>query len=311
VARKGSPLVIGVETERDIVASDVSAIVAHTRQVIYLQDGDVAVVTREGAQIYTLDNVAVDRAVASVEWEVGAAEKGGYEHFMLKEIPSSPPRFKTRSGAGWTCLWERRSSRGSTSPPRAGCHPARGHRGLRDIAARGHGRKIPVRGAGGTADLPRASGRVPYCNPIIGPNDLVVAISQSGETADTLAAVRESVQKGALVAGSATWWGRRGARSRARRLSARWAGDRRASTKAFTAQVTVLLMMALKLGRCRRLSRELGLSLCAELQSLPALIESVLAQNDRIGEIAAKYAQADNAFFIGRGILYPTALEGP
>jgi len=114
VARKGSPLVIGIGDSETIIASDVSAIVAHTRQVIYLQDGDVAVVTAEGPQVYTLDNVSVDRAVANVEWEIGAAEKGGFEHFMLKEIFEQPLALQNTIRGRLDLALGRRFSRGST-----------------------------------------------------------------------------------------------------------------------------------------------------------------------------------------------------
>jgi glucosamine--fructose-6-phosphate aminotransferase (isomerizing) len=166
----------------------------------------------------------------------------------------------------------------------------------------------------GLADVPtdpEQAAEFRYCNPIIGPDDLVIAISQSGETADTLAAVRESIQKGALVAGLCNVVGSTIAREAGRGVYLH-AGPEIgvASTKAFTAQVTVLLMMALKLGRCRRLSREAGRALCEEIVRIPAMMEKVLAQNEAIAAIAAKYAHVNNAFFIGRGILYPTALEG-
>jgi glucosamine--fructose-6-phosphate aminotransferase (isomerizing) len=166
----------------------------------------------------------------------------------------------------------------------------------------------------GLADVPtdpEQAAEFRYCNPIIGPDDLVIAVSQSGETADTLAAVRESIQKGALVAGLCNVVGSTIAREAGRGVYLH-AGPEIgvASTKAFTAQVTVLLMMALKLGRCRRLSREAGRALCEEIVRIPAMMEKVLAQNEAIAAIAAKYAHVNNAFFIGRGILYPTALEG-
>jgi glucosamine--fructose-6-phosphate aminotransferase (isomerizing) len=312
VARKGSPLVIGIGDNETIVASDVSAIVAHTRQVIYLQDGDVALVTEEGPQIFTLDNTSVDRAVSNVEWEIGAAEKGGYAHFMLKEIFEQPAALQnTIRGRLDLSLGTAVLSGLSLSPRELAA--------IQRLVIVACGTSLHAGMVGkylfeGLADLPtdpEQAAEFRYCNPILGPDDLVIAISQSGETADTLAAVRESIQKGALVAGLCNVVGSTIAREAGRGVYLH-AGPEIgvASTKAFTAQVTVLLMMALKLGRCRRLSRDVGLSLCEEIQNIPKLLETVLKQNDAIAKIAEKYAKADNAFFIGRGILYPTALEG-
>ena len=312
VARKGSPLVIGIGDNETIIASDVSAIVAHTRQVIYLQDGDVARVTAEGPQIFTLDNTSVDRAVSKVEWEVGAAEKSGYAHFMLKEIFEQPTTLQnTIRGRLDLSLGTSVLSGLSLSPRELAA--------IRRLVIVACGTSLHAGMVGkylfeGLADLPtdpEQAAEFRYCNPILGPDDLVIAVSQSGETADTLAAVRESIQKGALVAGLCNVVGSTIARESGRGVYLH-AGPEIgvASTKAFTAQVTVLLMMALKLGRCRRLSREAGLGLCEEIKNIPKMIETVLTQNDAIATIAEKYARVNNAFFIGRGILYPTALEG-
>ena len=304
--------IIGIGDSETIIASDVSAIVAHTRQVIYLQDGDVALVTAEGPQIYTLDNVSVDRAVASVEWEIGAAEKGGYAHFMLKEIFEQPTALQNAIRGRLDLALGTAILTGLNLTPRELA-------AIRRLVIVACGTSLHAGMVGkylfeGLADLPtdpEQAAEFRYCNPILGPDDMVIAISQSGETADTLAAVREGIQKGALVAGLCNVVGSTIARESGRGVYLH-AGPEIgvASTKAFTAQVTVLLMMALKLGRCRRLSREMGLSLCEEIANIPALIEKVLTQNDAISKIAEKYAHANNVFFIGRGILYPTALEG-
>ena len=164
------------------------------------------------------------------------------------------------------------------------------------------------------ADLPtevEQAAEYRYRNPIIQPDDMVVAISQSGETADTLAAVREAKQRGALVVGICNVVGSTIAREAGRGVYLH-AGPEIgvASTKAFTCQLAVLLMMALKIGRCRRLSRQRGSEICAEIRKIPGLVRSVLQRNDEIIAVAAQYAKAKDFFFLGRGCMYPVALEG-
>ncbi len=150
-----------------------------------------------------------------------------------------------------------------------------------------------------------------YRNPIVGSKDMVVAISQSGETADTLAAVREAQDKGALVAGLVNVVGSTIARETGRGIYLHAGPEISvASTKAFTCQVSVLLMIALKFARSRRLSQEEGIKIAEEINRIPELVEEVLKQNDRIAEIAADFVEYDNMFYIGRGYLYPVALEG-
>ena len=312
VARKGSPLVIGMGSDESIIASDVSAIVAHTQQVIYLQDGDVAKITADGTEVFTLDQSVVSRNVSNIEWEVGAAEKSGYDHFMLKEIFEQPTALKN-------------TIRGRLDKDRCTAVLSGLNLEPRDMASI---KRMVIVACGtsmhagmvskylfeGLADLPTSveqAAEFRYCNPLVGADDLVVAVSQSGETADTLAAVRESIQKGALVAGLCNVVGSTIAREAGRGIYLH-AGPEIgvASTKAFTAQVTVLLMMALKFGRRRRLSREIGKMICQEVERIPSMIEKVLEQNDVIAAIAERYANVEHAFFIGRGILYPAALEG-
>ena len=312
VARKGSPLCIGVGEHETVVASDVSAIVAYTRQVIYLKHGDIARVTPEGVTVYSLDNAPVSREVQEVDWDLGAIEKGGYEHFMLKEINEQPDalrntiRGRLDASAGTAVL------AGLNLPPRELA-------AIRRLVIIGCGTSLHAGMVGkylfenlaGLPTSPEQAAEFRYSNPIVGPDDWVIALSQSGETADTLAAVRESIRKGALVSGLCNVVGSTIAREAGRGVYLHAGPEISvASTKAFTAQVTALLMMALKMGRTRRLSHEEGARLVSEIERIPELVASVIQQNDAIAKIAEKYAQANDMFFIGRGILYPTALEG-
>ena len=312
VARKGSPLVVGVGENDVVVASDVSAIVAYTRQVIYLQDGDVARITPDGVSVHSLDNAPVSREVQQVDWDIGAIEKGGYEHFMLKEIFEQPDALRN------TIRGRLDERDGTAILSGLGLSP-RELAAIRRLVVIGCGTSLHAGMVGkylfeGLADLPTSpeqAAEFRYSNPIVGPDDFCLALSQSGETADTLAAVRESMRKGALVAGLCNVVGSTIAREVGRGVYLHAGPEISvASTKAFTAQVTALLMIALKMGRTRRLSRETGIALVGEIARVPELISEVLRRNDDIAKIAEKYAKADDMFFIGRGILYPVALEG-
>lgn len=312
VARRGSPIVIGLGEGETIVASDAAAILAHTNQVIYLDDDDVAVVRAGGLDICTIDSVPVSRAVAELDWDLARAEKGAFEHFMLKEIFEQPDALRN------TLRGRLDLSQGTAKLAGMRLTP-------RDIA---HVRRLTIVACGTSlyagmvgkyyfeelADLPtdvEQAAEFRYRNPILGAENMVIAVSQSGETADTLAAVREAKQKGALVAGLCNVVGSTIARETGRGVYLH-AGPEIgvASTKAFTCQVAALLMMALKFGRTRRLSRERGRRLCEELTEIPAIVARTLERNSLIAEIAQELAEIEHAFFIGRGVLYPVALEG-
>jgi glucosamine--fructose-6-phosphate aminotransferase (isomerizing) len=312
VARKGSPLVIGLGESETIVASDVAAIIAHTRQVIYLNDDDVAVVTRAGAEIRNIHNVPVSREIAEVDWDVGAAEKGGYEHFMLKEIFEQPEALQNTLRGRLDRLMGTAVLSGLGLAPRE----LAGIRRL-VIVACGSSLHAGMAGkyffeelAGLPTDVEQAA-EYRYRNPIIQPDDMVVAISQSGETADTLAAVREAAHKGALTVGICNVVGSTMARETGRGVYLH-AGPEIgvASTKAFTCQLVVLLMMALKLGRGRRLTRQAGLDMCARLDAVPGLVRRVLDRNEEIARVAERFSGAKDFFFLGRGCMYPVAMEG-
>lgn len=312
VARRGSPLVIGVGDDETIVGSDAAAIVAHTNRVIYLNDDDVAVVSAGSVEVRTVNNVSVSREISLLEWDADAAEKGGFEHFMLKEIFEQPDAIRNSIRGRLDETLGSAKLGGLAMTPREVAEIGRMvmvacgtsmHAGLvarfyfEDLA------HLP-------AEVEQAA-EFRYRNPILSPRDLVLAISQSGETADTLAAVREAKLKGAVVAGLCNVVGSTIARETGRGVYLH-AGPEIgvASTKAFTCQVSILLMMALKFGRCRRLSREQGLEIAAAVRSIPDLAARALEQNDAIARVAEKYVQIRDAFYIGRGTMYPVALEG-
>jgi glucosamine--fructose-6-phosphate aminotransferase (isomerizing) len=311
-ARRGSPIVIGVGDGETIVASDASAIISHTRQVIYLEDNDIAIVTADSIEIRDLNNCVVTREIAELGLDAAAAEKGGYEHFMLKEIHEQP------DSLGNAIRGRLDFNLGSSVLAGMGTSP-RELAELGRVVLIGCGTSLHAGLVGEYAfeDLADIHAEVEqaaefrYRNPILGSRDLVVAISQSGETADTLAAVREANQKGAFVMSLCNVVGSTIARETGRGVYLHAGPEISvASTKAFTCQVAVLLMMALKLGRGRRYSRQDGIALANDIGSIPELVAKVILQSERIAEIAADYAACEHAFFIGRGPMYPVALEG-
>jgi len=312
VARKGSPLVLGLGDGETLVASDAAALVAHTRRVIYLDDGDIAVLTAERVNIRDRHDVIREREVAELGLTAGAVEKGGYAHFMLKEIYEQPESVRN-------ALRGRLDAEHGTAVLAGMGTSSRDLAEIQRIILVGCGTSLHAGQVGEFAfeDLADLNAEVQqaaefrYRNPLVGSHDLVLAISQSGETADTLAAVREAKAKGALVLGLVNVVGSTIARETGQGVFIHAGPEISvASTKAFTGQVAVLLLMALRLGRGRRLSLERGRALVAELARLPELIEQVLAQNDAIASVAARMATAEHAFFLGRGPMHPVALEG-
>ncbi|HEY5653599.1 MAG TPA: glutamine--fructose-6-phosphate transaminase (isomerizing) [Pontiella sp.] len=311
-ARCGSPIVLGLGKEETLVASDASAIIPHTRDAVYLEDFDMAVITADGIQIFDLQHAPVNREVTAMDWDEGNAEKGEYEHFMLKEMFEQPEAIRNAIRGRLDFDMGTSVLSGLEFSPRdaaqinrvlvVGCGTSM-HAGM-------VGEYAIEEMAGINAEVEQAA-EFRYRNPIINSSDLVIAISQSGETADTLAAVREAKQKGALVVGICNVVGSTIARETGRGVYLH-AGPEIgvASTKAFTCQVSVMLMMALKLARTRRMPGHDGSELARWIERMPELVERVLKQNDSIKAVARKYAHMNNAFFIGRGYLYPVALEG-
>ncbi|MGJ8695504.1 MAG: glutamine--fructose-6-phosphate transaminase (isomerizing) [Verrucomicrobiaceae bacterium] len=312
VARRGSPIVIGLGDGETIVASDASAIIKHTRQAVYLDDNDVARIEQGKVDICSLDAMPVSRPASEIDWSSDAAEKGGFQHYMLKEIFEQPEAIRN------TIRGRMDHARGNAILSGLNLSP----RELADlyrvlIVGCGTSMNAGLVGeyaiedfAGVLAEVEQAA-EFRYRNPIVGSRDLVIAISQSGETADTLAAVREAIDKGALVAGLVNTVGSTIARETARGVFLHAGPEISvASTKAFTSQVSVLLMIALKFARSRRMSREQGIQFVKEIEALPELVERVLAKNDEIAKVAERYVDQSSAFFIGRGYMYPVALEG-
>jgi glucosamine--fructose-6-phosphate aminotransferase (isomerizing) len=311
-ARNGSPIVIGIGDKENLIASDVAPLLPYTSKVIYLNDGDIAMVTPEKIDLRNINKMPVEREIARIDWDAGSAEKGKYAHFMLKEIFEQPEaignaiRGRLDLETGCSIL------NGMNLSPRelaqitriviAGCGSSM-HAGLlgeyyfEDIA--------------GISTSVEQAAEFRYRNPIIEPNTLVIPISQSGETADTLAAVREAMRKGAIVTALCNVVGSTIARESGRGIYLHAGPEMSvASTKGFTTQVAVLLLFALLLGRNRRLSRSEGIELVKQIQAVPDLVRSVLDQAPEIEKIAQRYAEMENFFYIGRGCLYPAALEG-
>ncbi len=312
VARKGSPLVIGIGEGECLVASDPSALVAHTQRVIYLDDGDVAVITPDLVDIRNLDDEPIERNVSELGLDVGAVEKGGYEHFMLKEIFEQPETVRNALRGRIDLKEGTAILSGMNATPAELAEIAR-------IIVVGCGTSLHAGMVGefafedvaGISTEVQQAAEFRYRNPIVDRNDMVIAISQSGETADTLAAIRKAKEKGTKVFGLVNVVGSAIAREAGRGVFIHAGPEISvASTKAFTGQVAVLLLMSLKLGRTRRLSNEDSLKLAQEINRLPELVEYVLKQNDAIAKVAERMAQSDHAFFLGRGPMHPVALEG-
>lgn len=311
-ARKGSPLVVGIGREEHFLASDVNAVVAHTREVAYLADGDLVVARAHGFEVLRMDDREATVAVSRVEHDAAAAEKGDFPHFMLKEIFEQPQTLRN-------ALRGRLNPEDATSVLGGLNMTAAELRGVERIqmAACGTSWHAGLLGEMLIEEFARIPCEVDYAsefryrNPPFGRNTLFLAITQSGETADTLAALREAKRKGAHVLGICNVVGSSIAREAGGGLYLH-AGPEIgvASTKAFTAQVTALALLALHLGRLHHLSALEGMRLIRELETLPGKIEEVLAQSERIREIARRFQSAASVLFLGRRFNYPVALEG-
>ena len=312
-ARRGSPLLLGVGSSGQyLVGSDAAAVVAQTRDVVYLADGDYAKLERTGYRVYHMGRGTVRRSVHQVTWDLSAIERGGFEHFMLKEIFEQPRslrdvlRGRLLEGDGMARLGgiERHREellsvdRVVITACGTSWHAALiGEYMIEDLA------RIPV-------EVEYAS-EFRYKNPVLDERTLVIAISQSGETADTLAALREARRRGARTMGIVNVVGSSVARETAFGCHLH-AGPEIgvASTKAFTSQLMVLALFALWMGRRRQISLLGGRRIVQAARALPGQVEEVLMLNDSILELARTYKDAPNFLYLGRGYQFPVALEG-
>lgn len=311
-ARKDSPLIVGVTEDGNFIASDVPAILKYTRDVYYIENGEIVQLTREKVNFYNIDLEQIEKEVTTVEWDIEAAEKGGYEHFMLKEIHEQPkavrdtiqPRIRDNDIVIDELTMSEEEIRNLKKIFIVACGSAY-HAGItgkyviEDLA------RIPVE-----VDL---ASEFRYRNPILEDGTLVIIISQSGETADSLAALREAKRQGMKVLGIINVVGSSIARE-ADNVMYTWAGPEIAvaTTKAYSTQLTALYLLALRFAKVRnRLTAERFDQLLSSLQKLPEQIQAILDKEvPHIQYIASRFVAVKDSFFIGRGPDYATALEG-
>lgn len=309
--RKDSPLIVGHTKDGNIIASDVPAVLKYTRNVYFIENEEIVRLTRSEMEFFAVDEEPIEKSPVRIDWDINAAEKGGYEHFMLKEMYEQPKAitdtFSPRLKDGRIVIDELNMSDESIKEIKkimiVACGSAY-HTGVtskyifEDLA------RIPVE-----VDL---ASEFRYRNPILDKETLVIVISQSGETADTLAALRESQKRGARVLGIVNVVGSSIARE-ADNVMYTWAGPEIAvaTTKAYSAQLIALYLLAMKFAHVRGELSDTGLTdMMGELKALPSQVEMLLNNKERIQRFANRYLAAKDVFFIGRGIDYAISLEG-
>ena len=311
-ARRGSPIIVGIGKGEHFITSDVAAILEYTKEVVYLDDNEIAVLTREKMETTDIDNVQISKSIDAVQWNLDKTEKGGYEHFMLKEIYEQPQSLRDAMLG--------RFEKDSNLVHLGGLKEKEDV--LRDvrriiIAACGTSWNAGLIGEymieehlGIPVEVEYAS-EFRYRNPIIEEGTMVLVISQSGETADTLAAMQEAKKKGAVILSICNVAGSSIARESDCGIFLH-AGPEIgvASTKAFTSQIAVLFLLTLFLARVRGKKEVLSSDLTNKLREIPGQVQQILDGKDQIIKIAQLYGDSNNFLYLGRGYNYPVALEG-
>lgn len=311
-ARNGSPLMLGIGENEYFISSDASALVEHTKQVVYLKDKEMAIIKRDGYEVKTVDNVPLAKEVHELEWDLEEIEKGGYDHFMLKEIMEQPEAIEDCM-RGRVSVKDNRIKLGGLEGMLDKMRNARRiiicacgtswHAGLIGEYLLERALRVPV-------EVDYAS-EFRYRDPVLHEDDVMLVISQSGETADTLAAVRKAKSEGVTTIGVVNVVGSTIARETDAGVYLH-AGPEIgvASTKAFTGQVTVLTMIALLLGQEGTLSEETMQKYLKALSEIPDKMREVLKLNEELFELSKTYRYASNFLYMGRGYNFPVALEG-
>ena len=312
-ARKGSPLLVGVGENEWFIASDASPLLQYTRSVVYLDDGEMAVLTREGYRVRNLVTARISKEVNQIDWDLAQVERGGYPHFMLKEICEQPESLKNTLRGH---LLEEEGTARVTGLNLTDEELKKIERVI--ITACGTSWHSGIIGEYMLEEMARLPVEVEYAsefryrNPVVDPHTLVIGISQSGETADTLAAIREAKRRGARTIGLVNVVGSTIAREVDGGIYLH-AGPEVgvASTKAFTSQVAALALISLRIARLRNLSILQGRQFISALQQLPDQAKQILKRSDEIEELASRFLRTTrNALYLGRGVNFPVALEG-
>ena len=308
--RKFSPLIIGLSKDSNFIASDVTAIVSHTRDIVYIEDGEIAVLTPKSVKVYDADKNLIERAVSHISWDVAAAEKGGYDHFMMKEIMEQPNAVKQTVDSrikNGEIVFE------GLSLNREKLEKIKNI----DIIACGSAYHAGMVGKYVFEELLRIPTTVDYAseyryrNPITGENTLTIIISQSGETADTLAALKEAKKRGSHTLSIVNVVGSSIANA-SDDVIYTWAGPEIAvaTTKGYTTQLSVLYLIAIWAAKLLKTTDSARIEkLLCEVQRLPELMESVLKNKPKIKEMAKRCGDPKSLFFIGRNIDYAVSLE--